>query len=444
MLSGPGRAAAHAGTLGTMLEGSAGPDLGDLVTYIKNLAAGTTARSRVVTLKDPPATLLVDRMSTAATLEVLAYTGAVYSPYQNRIYFVPYNQATNSIWHYVDCTSGKVVPYAHEASGLVSQAYWGGVYDPVHNRIYFVPHKQAVEPYWHYLNCDDGSIRTFNRPDTIHSSTVYMGGAYCHAQKRIYLAPYGYDKMYYQWHYIDTETCTAVSYDSGATSDTIETEAYSDAVYSPSQQRTYFIPNGAHAERAVVWHYIDNTINDASSAVVAYARTVVDVDVEDSDSDSEDSSSDTDTIYPSLGGAFSATQNRIYFPPYSIDCSIAAKSGSTQLAPLINRRTRSDTYHAGLVPDLVTDRIYLLPKRADGIYRYIDCREGGGGGYVVKKYGGWAPDEWDLWRGGAFSPGDNRIYMAPNIAPRWAAIATPSETVADHRIAANPLFNGSI
>ena len=60
-----------------------------------------------------------------------AYHGGVYSPNQDRIYFVPYRQANESTWHYVDCATGSIVPYPHGlATAAVNGAYFGGVYSP--------------------------------------------------------------------------------------------------------------------------------------------------------------------------------------------------------------------------------------------------------------------------------------------------------------------------
>src|SRR5690242_6515210 len=40
------------------------------------------------------------------TAVTLAYSGAVFSPTQNRIYLIPYAQANQTNWHYIDCESG--------------------------------------------------------------------------------------------------------------------------------------------------------------------------------------------------------------------------------------------------------------------------------------------------------------------------------------------------
>src|SRR5438477_431374 len=88
-----------------------------------------------------------------------AYFGGVYSPTQNRIYFVPYSQGTNA-WHYIDCDTGNVIAY-NQTSGVpaVDQAYAGGVYSPTQNRIYFIPYSQGFyTSSWHYIDCNNGNV----------------------------------------------------------------------------------------------------------------------------------------------------------------------------------------------------------------------------------------------------------------------------------------------
>ena len=71
----------------------------------------------------------------------------MYSPNQDRIYFVPFNQAPQATRHYVDYATGAIVGYQH---GLAMRAVYtacaGGVYSPNQNRIYFVPGYQAPSP----------------------------------------------------------------------------------------------------------------------------------------------------------------------------------------------------------------------------------------------------------------------------------------------------------
>jgi hypothetical protein len=97
-----------------------------------------------------------------------AYTGGVYSPTQDRIYFVPRNQADEDNWHYVDCSDGDVHAYAHGATA-VDNAYIGGVYSPTQDRIYFVPFSQADEANWHYIQ----SYATPEIPRQIMASCLF-------------------------------------------------------------------------------------------------------------------------------------------------------------------------------------------------------------------------------------------------------------------------------
>ncbi len=105
---------------------------------------------------EPPCTSAVvpyqNGLATAAIWG--AYAGGARSPLQDRIYFVPFGQAHQPTWHYVDCATGDIVPYQHGlATAAVSSAYNGGVFSPNENRTYFVPNWQADEPTWHYIDC---------------------------------------------------------------------------------------------------------------------------------------------------------------------------------------------------------------------------------------------------------------------------------------------------
>ena len=94
------------------------------------------------------------------------YSGGVFSPLQNRIYFVPYKQSdqSGSNWHYLDCSTCNVVAYIQPLSPIpVNLAYMGGVYSPIQNRVYFLPWAQAPEAgsNWHYVDCSTGNIETY-------------------------------------------------------------------------------------------------------------------------------------------------------------------------------------------------------------------------------------------------------------------------------------------
>ena len=75
----------------------------------------------------------------SGTISSYAYTGSVFSPNQNRIYFIPSAQASATTWNYIDCNdNGAVVTYpTNLLVPPVNIAYSGGAYSPSQNRIYF-------------------------------------------------------------------------------------------------------------------------------------------------------------------------------------------------------------------------------------------------------------------------------------------------------------------
>ena len=216
-----------------------------------------------------------------------AYMGGVYSPTQNRIYFVPYSQTTQENWHYIDCNTGTVVAYA---SGVTSDSFYGGVYSPTQNRIYLVPAGQADEATWYYIDCTStGSVHAYTHGITA-VDYAYWGGVYSPTQNRIYLVPY-YQADETNWHYIDcTSTGSVHAYQNNSGVAAVN-YAYYGGVYSPTQNRIYLVPVGQADETN--WHYIDcNTGN-----IVAYTHGVTAV----------------SGAYE--GGVYSPTQNRIYLVP---------------------------------------------------------------------------------------------------------------------------------
>ena len=101
-----------------------------------------------------------------------AYQGGVYSPTQNRIYLVPFAQANQINWHYIDCATGSVVSYTHGVTAA-SGAYLGGVYSPTQNRIYLVPYVQSNQTKWHFIaSTAQASLAPHYFGSTILSSTL--------------------------------------------------------------------------------------------------------------------------------------------------------------------------------------------------------------------------------------------------------------------------------
>ena len=356
-----------------------------------------------------------------------AYIGAVYSPTQNRIYFVPYSQGTAFIgpapgnltenWHYIDCNTGTVGTYLNPNIS-VSSAYWGGVYSPTQNRIYFAPYNQGAAfpgnpntQFWQYIDCNTGVVGTYLNPNNAISG-AYRGGVYSPTENRIYFvpaaqaAPYPANPNTQYWHYIDCNTGTVGTYLNPNNSVSF---GYRGGVYSPTQNRIYFVP-GTQADRIyTVWHYIDcNTgllgtyPNPGNCVSGAYD-----------------------------GGVFSPLQNRIYFIPRSqaapypanpntqywhyIDCS--ATGSTVIIGTYLNPNNVVDIGYSYGVYSPTENRVYFIPRSQAAPYpanpntqywHYIDCNTGTVGTYLNPNN-----SVNDGYIGAAYSPTENRIYFVP-------------------------------
>ena len=223
---------------------------------------------------------------------VCYYTDMVFSPTQNRMYLIPCIEKNREDeeyiplqleWHYIDCVTGLVVAYEHgvDFSELLDSAsYHGGAYSPVQNRIYFVPYMQLTAPLLHYIDCDTGQVLSYesnlNLEELVEPGGFnYLGGTYSPTQDRIYLHPANqamfldmetnllsneedFNKI--KWHYIDCATNTIGSYDHGiqwrGDGEILDYRIYENGVYSPTQNRIYFILLN-HSPDTEGFHYID-------------------------------------------------------------------------------------------------------------------------------------------------------------------------------------------
>ena len=83
-----------------------------------------------------------------------AYISGALAP-DGKIYFAPHAQATAKVWHYIDTTKvpgtpGHVVAYSHNTTDVVSGAYAGAVTDSK-GRVIFIPYNQATSTVRHYV-----------------------------------------------------------------------------------------------------------------------------------------------------------------------------------------------------------------------------------------------------------------------------------------------------
>ena len=243
------------------------------------------------------------------------YNGSVYSPKQKRIYFIPGGYAKYSKeqlvalgmnewdspqpatrFHYIDCTSGKVIEYIASSSmlgpfkdyinrGVGGGAYMGGVYSPVQNKIFYTPFIQFGSPVWHGFDCETCTIFTYKPNLNVKELAAvdivgrnqpwYWGGTYSPTQDRIYLTPFNQSNFLItlpvseeshqatRFHYIDCATQDVGSYehvipwqDQQLTGNDRSFYMYTGSVYSPIENRIYFNPLAfAPGSRGI--HYVD-------------------------------------------------------------------------------------------------------------------------------------------------------------------------------------------
>ena len=257
--------------------------------------------------RDAMSVKLTTPISGSMQMVANAYSGGVYSSEQQRIYLVPFNQATQADWHYIDCSRGshRFVAYKHRLGAqVVSQAYKSGVHVPHQARIYLVPFSQAAETHWHYVNCRTGKIVAYEAlyfNAAVHGA--YQGGVYSPPNRRIYLVPFA-QATQPEWHYIEvgggggggTDEARVVAYAHGqGGEDHMENNAYNGGAYSPNQGRLYFAPNNQVVRPH--WHYVDTR----TGRVCAY----------------EHGASDTLVKSSAYHGAiYSPEQDRIYLMPF--------------------------------------------------------------------------------------------------------------------------------
>ena len=315
-----------------------------------------------------------------------AYTGAVYSPSENRIYYCPAAQTRAEKWHYVDCDDGLLKSYSPGLSPTGTGSFWGGCYAPTLNRIYLAYHGDTPSDDWAYIDCDTGTVVEY--PNGVGGQLqilAYRGAVYSPTQNRVYFVPRRQSVAQF-WHFLDCETLNIVPYAHGAS---VGPDAYAGGVYSPTQNRIYFTPLQQATQPQ--WHYIDCNTGD----VVAYTTGL----------------SLTAAAY--TGGVYSPTQNRIYLVPdlqasqpswHYIDCDtgniVAYTHGISTLGARYNGGCFSPTQN----------RIYLVPYTNANVpsWVYIDCNTG-----TVVLYPHTVTVTTNAYYDAAYCPTQNRIYMAP-------------------------------
>lgn len=288
--------------------------------------------------------------------------------------------------------------------------YSGCTYDPSHNRIFFIPKKQytQVNKKGHLIDCASNQIVEFELNAALPANTEFVGGVYSPIDNNIYLIPQ--DSATTTWYYIDCDNYINVNNAPGGSSPTIITlgtytgianVVAQGGVYNPIQNKIYLIPGTGTG--ATNFYYISP--NNSSSTVTLHQTFA-------------------DTIGSYYGGCYSPAENRIYMAPYGastnstwyyIDCNNADGS---KVQPITNPGVSIATAFIGLVYCPTNNCIYLVPN---GIYQstssnwYIDCNPlTPNSSKFVAIQGVTFGTNNGVFRGGVYSPPNNRIYLIPN------------------------------
>jgi len=361
--------------------------------------------------------------------ELSAYYGGVYSPTDNRIYLVPCMQADGSDWHYIDCDTGTMVAYPHNlVYGAVNMAYVGGVYAPLQNRVYFVPYKQAdvANFIWHYVDCTNLLVIEYTHTlETLPTSAAYFGGVYSPNEDKIYFVPSA-QAPFDRWHLIECQSGTIVSYEHNLSLPATN-NAYDGGVYSPKDDRIYFVPYLQIDEL----HFIE--CNNGSVGVLHHNMTTF----------------VGNGAY--AGGVYSPTTNRVYFSPYTQSSSSIWHYIDTENQAVVveydHTLTTSPvpTAYVGGAYSPSNDRIYFAPydqHGRDGTYwHYVDCYSG-----AVVEYSHTLTNVANgcAFCGGVYSPTNNRVYFIPHNTsyPTSVHISDMSSVTYPRGLFAHSMFNG--
>ncbi len=359
----------------------------------------------------PNATQTVVAYTHASTAVDNSYYGSGVVAPNGRIYLMTYNQATATVWHYIE-TNGSVVAYSHTGVTLMPLAYRGGVLAP-NGRIYLVPGAQATATVWHYIDTTKepgatGHIVSYSRwTGAVLTSSI---GGVVGLNGNIYFLPFGQASAT-QWCYINTSG-VPLGYSHGISS---MANIYIGGCLAPDG-KIYLIPYGVQS----VWHYIDTTKNPGDSGhVVAYTHG---------------------TTYGAnayYGGALSP-DGKIYFGP-------AAQSSATVWHYIDTTKTPGTVGHVvaythgtgvganaytGISPVAPNGRMYLIPRNQKNatIWHYIDTtKTPGTTGHVAAYTHGATIAGGDVpYYGSALLP-NGRIYFSPcrqGIVSIWHYIDT--------------------
>lgn len=311
------------------------------------------------------------------------FAGSVYSPYDDRIYFVPYNLGV----YYLDCSSNQF--YQLPISNLVSNAYIGGAYLPSLNRIYFAPYMQTNT--LHYIDCNTGTVVEYTQST---SSVQYFGAVFSPRQNRLYFIGYSPSSS---WLYVDGNDGSIQSFNHGYS---FSNQSFTSGVYSPSSNRIYLVPYAQSSN----WHYIDCNSNSIQSFI--------------------SNVSISNQAY--IGGVYSPNNDRIYLVPYMQTGTIHYIDSTGTVQTLSYSNT---TKYAGGA--YIHSKIFMFPNET-GQIQYIDVNTNQISTLSSIQNGSF---------GGCYSPTTNSMILTPYNQSYWYYIKYLDNPSISKSVMAGALFN---
>lgn len=346
-----------------------------------------------------------------------AYCGAVYSAITNRIFFVPYNQATENYWHYIDGDTGEMNYYLNTAiSQMVAQAYAGGC-DTPNGFVFLAPHNQQNT--WHYIDTINMSIVSYTGLPT--ELSAYLGAAYDSVYDRVYFAPFG-QSVNANTAYINCATNTAVSFPMQGS---LPAGAFSGAV--AVNGKIYLTPGNL---TTATWYYIENTtFNSYTGQTVTHG---VSLDV-------------TSPAY--LFGCYQSTLQCIYMGPNTDENWYYINITIPSVLNIIDTLTIVTAGFYGAVYAPVEKCIWFVPyaQAPEAFWAYFDVDLNS-----VVFYTNNTTALIYAYQGGVYSPTQNRIYLVPYAQATqstWHYIDCATKTIVSYThgvTAVNQAYSGGV
>lgn len=196
--------------------------------------------------KDCTPTISIEDIPITTPISGDGYSGVVYVPHQNIIYFIPRYQYNISKWHYFNVTENKMYEYTpHKTFDTAYYDYYGAIYDYKYQRIIMLPCVDYQDSIFIDVSNYPPRVKK-NVTNALSGGYKFKGVADIYNNK-IYTCPYATSSSYVD--IINTSNSDTIAYDS--ISITNETP-----IYHPS----YLLSSTLIRENNHVYYLISDSI----------------------------------------------------------------------------------------------------------------------------------------------------------------------------------------